>query len=127
MNVGGRIAAALALALVVGNLTQADDAKKIDQAKLIGTWKIVKAEGAPEGATVEFTKDGKMIVSAEMNGQKLKFEGTYKIEGDKLLSAMTIMGNEVKDTDTIKSLTDDKLTLVDKEGKLAELEKVKKK
>jgi uncharacterized protein (TIGR03066 family) len=126
MNVLARVGLGLAV-MVLAGLARAEDKKEFDKAKLIGTWKVTKAEGAPEGALVEFTKDGKFIVTFEVNGEKKSVDGTYKLEGDKLHTVMKIGDMEMKDTDTIKSLTDDKLNLIDKDGKPAELEKVKKK
>ena len=127
MNALARIGLATMVVVFAGGLTRADDKKETDKAKLLGTWKLVKAENAPIGALVEFTKDGKMIITFDMDGQKKSIEGTYKLEGDKLHTAMKIGDIEMMDTDTIKSLTAEKLTLVDKEGKTAELERVKKK
>jgi uncharacterized protein (TIGR03066 family) len=58
------------------------------QKKLVGKWEVVKfagKEGAPPArATVEFTKDGKIITTAENKGEKLHWEGTYKVEGKRL-------------------------------------------
>ena len=61
--------------------------KKADNAKLaLGTWDVTKTHdgGPPKGGVVEFTKDGKIKVSGEQEGKKQVFEGTYKIEGNKL-------------------------------------------
>jgi uncharacterized protein (TIGR03066 family) len=127
INARRRIVVALALAVSFAGLARAEDKKEFDKTKLIVTWNIIKAEGAPVGALVEFAKDGKMIVSFEMDGKQIKVEGTYKLEGDKLHTVMSFEGNEMKDVDTIKSLTEDKLSLIDKDDKPAELEKVKKK
>jgi len=101
------------------------DAPKVDAAKLVGTWEITKSPGdLPKGSMVTFEKDGKLKVSIDFNGKKLDIEGTYKVDGDKLnVTVKGPDGKEETDTDTIKSLDDKKLVIVDKDGKEAELEK----
>lgn len=126
MNKIGKMAAVMALVVFGAGLVRADDKKAVDKDKLVGKWKVIKAEGVPPGTIVEFTKDGKMKISIEMDGMKLDLDGTYKVEGDKLHTAMKLGDKEEKDIDTIKTLTADKLSIIDKEGKAADLEKVKK-
>jgi len=127
---------ALGLALIgsvrfaAGDEPKKDDKLKKDDnaAKIVGTWELIKSDDAtaPIGATVTFTKDGKLLVNATVNGQEIKIEGTYKVEKDKLLSEMKIGDMTMKDTDTIKKLTDDELELVDKDMKASVLNKKKK-
>jgi uncharacterized protein (TIGR03066 family) len=124
MRTFGKFVAVVALATLIAGINRADD-KKIDKAKLVGKWKVLKAEGAPPGTIVEFTKDGKLKVTIDMDGNKIELAGTYKVEGEKLHTAMKLGDKEETDIDTIKTLTDAKLHLVDKVGKEAELEKVK--
>jgi len=115
---------ALAFACLTGSLARADE--KIDKDKLIGTWKIVKADDAPIGATGEFTKDGKLIVVIEENGNKVSMQGTYALEGNKITIVLKKGDKDDKDTATIKSLSADKLVIENKNGKTVEFEKVKK-
>ena len=102
--------------------------KKIDPAKFVGKWEVTKSE-VPNltGSTVEFTKDGKLTVMATIEGKKEEFIGTYTVDGDKLKVTLKPKdgGKENTDTDTIKSVTDDKIVLVDKEKKETELTKKK--
>ena len=131
-------------ALVVGCLTlvlvgfgfsddkkdEKKDEKKIDGGKLVGKWEVTKApeDSVPKGAVIEFTKDGKVKVALEYNAKKFNMEGTYKVDGEKLQTKIKDpSGTEIDDTDTIKTLTDDKVVLVGKEGKEVELTKVKDK
>lgn len=123
-----RVLTTVAVAIVfVGGVT-ADD-KKVDPAKLVGKWELTKSESgnAPKGAIVEFKKDNKLAITIDFNGKSLTLDGTYKVDGDKL--TVTIKppdgGKEDSDTDTIKSLTDDKLVLIDKDKKETELTKKK--
>jgi len=115
----------LFVAIVAVGIAAAEEKKEIDKTKLIGKWKVVKAEGVPPGTIIEFMKDGKFVVSIDMDGNKITLDGTYSIEGDKLHTTMKLGEKENKNTDTLKTLTAEKLSLVDKEGKVAELEKVK--
>jgi uncharacterized protein (TIGR03066 family) len=117
--------AAVAVVGIVGTQARADD--KIDKSKLTATWKLVKSdEEAPKGATAEFTKDGKLIVQFEMDGQQQKLEGSYTLEGNKITAIIKKGENEDKDVLTITTLTDDKLVIENKNGKKHEFEKVKK-
>lgn len=121
----GILAACVAAVVFVGPAAAAD---KVDAAKLVGMWELTKSadENAPKGATVEFTKDNKVTIAFNANGKEVKLEGTYKVDGDKLTVKLSLAGKDNEDTDTIKSLTDDKLVLVDKQSKENEFTKKKK-
>ena len=122
----GILAACAAAVLVVGGGRAAD---KIDPAKLVGKWEITKTEDetAPKGAVVEFTKDKKVTLTIDAGGKKVELGGTYKVDADKLTVTFKApdSGKESSDTDTIKSLTDDKLVLVDNKGKATEFARKK--
>jgi uncharacterized protein (TIGR03066 family) len=121
------IVAALAAVVVALGGVRADD-KKVDPAKLIGKWELTKSTDpkAPKGATVEFTKDNKLVVVAEIEGTKREFTGTYKVDGDKLSVKLNFGdAKDNEDTDTIQSLTDEKLVLIDKDKQQNEFTKKK--
>jgi uncharacterized protein (TIGR03066 family) len=103
------------LALVGGG--QADDKKdeKIDGKKLIGKWEPKEAKGDRKIA-IEFTKDGKMNVSADSGAA---FEGTYQLDGKKLTFQIKLGENEVKKTVTVIRLTDDEFESEGDDGKKA--------
>jgi len=103
----------MAALLLLPTAQAAPDAKD-----LVGTWVLEKGEG-PKGATVEFTKDGKMTLSFEIEGKKQSKEHTYKLSGD------TIEFTEKDETKkaTIKELTKDKLVIVTPEKKELEFKK----
>src|SRR5262245_21332833 len=108
----GFVAAFAAVVVFVGFASAQD--KKVDAAKLVGKWEVTKSETAGlKGAVVEFTKDGKLTVAAEIEGTKREFTGTYTVDGDKLTVKLKPKegGEENSDTDTIKSVTDDKIVL----------------
>lgn len=120
------LSAITAVVVIVGS-THAQE-KKFDSAKLVGKWELTKSESgnAPKGAIVEFTKDNKLTISGtEKDGTKFEIKGTYKVEGDKLVTTLKAEGKEATDTDTITSLTDEKLVLLDNDKKVTELTKKK--
>ncbi|HLW64408.1 MAG TPA: lipocalin family protein [Gemmataceae bacterium] len=121
----GCLAVAVILAGLLSGLARADD--KVDKTKLTAVWKLVKSdEPAPKDATAEFTKDGKLIVQFEMDGQQQKLEGSYTLDGNKITAVLKKGENEEKDILTITTLTDNKLVIENKDGKKHEFEKVKK-
>jgi uncharacterized protein (TIGR03066 family) len=121
-----RVLATVAIAIVFVAGASADD-KKIDAAKLVGKWEVTKSESSPDlkGALIEFSKDNKVTVNVEIDGKKRVVTGTYKVDGDKLTVTFKEAGKETSDTDMIKSVTDDKIVLVDTDKKETELGKKK--
>jgi uncharacterized protein (TIGR03066 family) len=104
--------------------------EKTTAEKLVGTWKLVKFQGEDPpggGATVEFTKDGKMIITFDNNGEKLVAKGTYKVVGDdKIDYKVTLPGGEDKsEVLTIKKLTEDELVTTDPDDLKEEFKRVK--
>jgi uncharacterized protein (TIGR03066 family) len=88
--------------------------------KIIGVWEVTKSADAPPGATVEFTKDGKMKMTFAINGKEMSAEGSYTVEGDKVNS---VGPDGKKDTATIKKLTESQLVVEDAKGKTDEYKK----
>ena len=111
------------LMLVIGNSAAAEEKAKIDKAKLVGTWKLVKTDykEAPEGLEIvlELTKDGKMIANTKAGKRSNKMSGTYTVKGDQWTSVLKGPdGKEKSETVTITVLTDKKLvTTEDADGK----------
>jgi uncharacterized protein (TIGR03066 family) len=103
--------------------------KKPDAAKehLVGSWEVVKSdEGAPPAGTiVSFEKDGKMKITHKKDGKEETVEGTYTLDGHKLVVTLKREDKEVKHTVTIKKLTADLLSAENEEGKKAEFKKKK--
>jgi uncharacterized protein (TIGR03066 family) len=95
--------------------------KKADNAKLaVGTWEVTKshAGGPPKGGVVEFTKDGKIKVTGEQNGMKETFEGTYKIDGTKMVLTFKIGDNETPVDLTIDKLDEKTFATTSSQGKV---------
>lgn len=122
--------ATVALVISAGFLAAEDkkEANKIDAAKLVGQLELVKGgEQIPKGAIVEFAKDGKLKASFSIEGMKIELTGSYKVDGDKLKVTLKLPdGKEEEDTDTIKSVSDDKLELIGKDKSESEWKKLKK-
>ena len=98
---------------------------KIDGKLLIGKW---EAEKPPEGAdkvVVEYLKEGKLSVEVEAQGQKLKFEGTYTLEGNKLNVKVDFNGNVQDQKRIVVKLTDSELVTSDDEKMERKYKKVK--
>lgn len=121
----------VAILVLSGSAAQEKKAEptKVDATKLVGKWELTKSteKDAPLGAIVVFEKDGKVSLTAKIDGKEQKFSGTYEVKGDKLIATINPPDGSKGEaqTDTIKSLTDDKVVLVDKDGQETELTKKK--
>jgi uncharacterized protein (TIGR03066 family) len=94
---------------------------KIDKAKLIGVWTFVKTDSKdapPPGVniTVEFTKDGKLLMTYKFKDKTVKETRTYSVKGDQLTVTGKEGDKEKTETETITELTDKKLVTVEKKG-----------
>jgi uncharacterized protein (TIGR03066 family) len=93
--------------------------------KLVGVWEVVKAEGAPPGATVEFKKNGKMQLAFDVKGKAITIDGTYKVEGNKIHVVLSFMGKKHEETSTIQTLNEKTLIIRDEKGKVEEYKRRK--
>lgn len=94
--------------------------------KLVGTWEVTKSKDAPPGATLEFTKDGKVKMTAMVEGKSMTMESTYTVDGDKITNVTKGPdGKEKKEIATITKLTDTELITKDEKGDLDEFKKKK--
>ena len=109
----------LTLCLSVIGTAGSDTAKKI-----IGLWEITKGD-APPGATIEFTKDGKLSLRAKVNNMDLKVDGTYEVKDESIVSKLTFNGQTKSETHKITKLTDKQLIVQDEQGKSEEYKRVK--
>src|SRR6266508_6860916 len=91
--------------------------------KLVGKWE------APDGkGTIEFMADGKLVMAMG----PITMNGTYKHEGDKLTTTLSIAdptgkgaAKDISDTMTVIKLTDTELTTKDAAGKEETMKKKK--
>ncbi len=98
---------------------------KIDGKLLLGKCEAEKPPEGVEKAVVEYLKDGKLSVEVEAQGQKHKFEGTYKLEGDKLNIKIDINGTEQEQKRIVVKLTETELVTTDDEKAERKYKKVK--
>lgn len=98
-----------ALAMLTGSAV-GQDKDKIDGKKLVGKW--ATKDGAPEKFTVVFTKDGKMT----FDGDGMKIEGTYKLDGNKLTIKAKVGDKEETMVRIITKLTDTEITSKDEKS-----------
>ncbi len=97
--------------------------EKPDYAKLIvGKWVVIKAEPdtVPEGAVIEFTKDGKLTVTVKEGDKEMLIKGSYELDGNKLT---TKVNNKIKEELTIAKISATETTIKDKDGKDVTLKK----
>src|SRR6266436_6581119 len=109
-----RVLLAGAIVCLLGAVALADDKKDKKETK--------SDEGTlPMGTMIEFTKDGKLILSFKVGEQENKMEGTYKLKGDKFDIIFKMGDNEHTDEIIIKKLDETTLSTTNKEGKAVEL------
>jgi uncharacterized protein (TIGR03066 family) len=119
----------VALVLCVLNPSAPAREEKADNAKLlVGKWEATKTDPGtlPTGAIVEFTKDGKLIVTGkDKEGKEIKHEGTYKVEGNSFSVTVKSGDEEKTQTITITKISDKELHTKNQDGKVVELKRTK--
>jgi uncharacterized protein (TIGR03066 family) len=113
-------------ALALGVLLSPSRASVEDKTKdlIVGKWVPAKDDGKTK-VVMEFTKDGKVLIEATVDGQTAKLTGTYKvIAEDKVEVEMEIEGKKMKETDTVK-VTKEELTLTDPKDKAQTFKRLK--
>ncbi|HSQ57795.1 MAG TPA: TIGR03066 family protein [Gemmata sp.] len=93
---------------------------KVDAKKLVGKWAPAPEKDKKEKPlpmVIEFTADGKVSMTVGAPGAEHRVDGTYSLAADKLSVQLKVREMDVKETLTIKKLTDDELTTEDSKGK----------
>lgn len=101
----------------------APKADNTNREKIVGTWEIAKSNTGLVGTHMEFTRDGKLIMTAKAGDQTIKVEGTYTVDGDKLSIVQAMPGQTVRESTKIRELTDKTLVTVDETGQTEEFKK----
>ena len=114
-----RATALFGLLLVLAPATAED--MKPDEKLLPGKWKLTKTSAGdlPEGLKIvlEIEKGGKFKLTTTNGDEKDVVSGTWKLDGNKLPIEFTEGSRKgMKQTDTVKELTEKKLTLHDENG-----------
>jgi uncharacterized protein (TIGR03066 family) len=118
------IVGCVAMFVVSCGLAMADE--QINPRKLIGKWELIDAKKG-QSLTLEFMENKKISVTAGEPGKENKIEGTYEVhENNKLSVALKLNDEDIKESLTIKSLTDDELLTEDSKGKIGVMRKKKK-
>jgi uncharacterized protein (TIGR03066 family) len=105
---------------LIGNGSAQEKKEPTNKEKIIGVWELTKpGEGGklPVGATMEYTRDGKIKMTGNADGKEFMFDGTYVVEGNKLTAILKTSDREEKGTLTIKELTDKVLVTEDDVGR----------
>jgi uncharacterized protein (TIGR03066 family) len=84
-------------------------------------WTVVKSEEAPPGTKILFEKDGKLVMTFEVDGKPRKINGSYTLAGNQLTLKLALESGERVQTRTVKKLTDSVLITEDKNKKVEEL------
>ena len=116
----------LGFAALLVSLSATARADEKDYPKLIvGMWEVTKAdEGTvPAGTHIEFTKDGKLKISAKKGEDDFKLEGTYKVVKDTFEFTLKLGDDEKSQKITITKLTEKEMATKNEDGKVVELKK----
>jgi uncharacterized protein (TIGR03066 family) len=89
---------------------------------LLGKWELTAdAAGIPKGSVFDFQKEGKLVVTAEVDGEKKTFDFKYALK-EKLL---TLTVGDKSDTTEVTKLDEKELVCKDKDGTTAKFKRVK--
>ena len=108
--------ATMAVVVLAGGAVVGQDGAKIDGKLLVGKW-TPDEDGKKGKMFIEMTKDGKLVISVSFGDKELKIDGTYKLDGNKLLTKMSFMGEEKSETMVVNKLTEKELVTTDEKGK----------
>jgi uncharacterized protein (TIGR03066 family) len=90
---------------------------------LLGKWELTaEAAGIPKGAIFDFQKDGKLIVTATIGGEKKTFNFEFNEKG----KTLEIIIEGKKDTTGIEKLNHEELVCKDNDGTMAKFKRVTK-
>ena len=105
----------------------AEDPKKekFDAAKLAGRWGPKDKKDGTH--TVEYRAAGTILLTGTDNGRERRWEGTYRLEGDRLSAVLRSDAGEWSGADTVTKLTGAELTGKHSDGKAFSLVRLKEK
>jgi uncharacterized protein (TIGR03066 family) len=116
------LGSAAILAMMCG-LAIADE--QVDAGKLTGKWELAEAKKG-QALTLEFLVGMKISLVVGEIGKEVKLEGTYNVyENNKMNVVLKFMGEDIKESLTIKRLTNDELVTEDSKGKTESFKKKK--
>lgn len=117
-------------AFVVASLSSSAMAadEKADIKKLIvGKWEAVQVDEntLPKGTIIEFTKDGKLKVTAKKEGKDESVDGTYTVDGQTFTYKLKIGDQELSAKINVKKISATELDTANPEGLKVSFKKVK--
>lgn len=123
MNILRIVVAAIVVTSLGTSINAAD--KDDNKTLIVGKWEVSKADDGtvPAGATIEFTKDGKMKMNAKKDGKEENREGTYTVEKEALTLIMKRDDGDRTVKITIKALSATELTVEGPDGKSVSFKK----
>ncbi len=92
---------------------------------MLGKWLIV--EGENQGATIEFARDGTMVLALKQNGNEIAFDGSVQMEGDGFRVTLVdpTHGFKVTHEQTILELTELRFIVQDQQGELIKMTRMR--
>jgi uncharacterized protein (TIGR03066 family) len=96
--------------------------------KVVGKWRLTKANGTEiNNTTVEFTKDGKMVMTLGVGEDAAKYVGTYKVVKETIDYKIDVEELKKAEVLKIKKIDSKAMTTEDPDGIVEEFEKEDKK
>jgi uncharacterized protein (TIGR03066 family) len=91
------------LAVGIGVADETDNAKMV-----IGKWKVIKASPRtfPLGTILDLRKDDQVKVIGQRDGKEFIHEGTYKVDGAKIILTVKVEGEEQKHVLMVTKIND---------------------
>jgi uncharacterized protein (TIGR03066 family) len=118
------VSSVLALALLLAPARAEEKKADKPQDLIVGKW-VPSKEADKDKGTIEFTKDGKVILKLMEGDKKIDINGTYKfITDEKIEVELDFMGEKKKETLKIK-VTKDELTSVDEKDREEKFKRAK--
>ena len=118
---------AVAVVLIAAPGLSAPEKPTIDPTKLVGKWAPMERKPGEVPTSMDFTKDGKVHIVADLLGQPIELDGTYTLMGDKLTLLISFGDNETPNSYTVLRLEGDRMELMDVKGVKQTVQRVKNK
>jgi uncharacterized protein (TIGR03066 family) len=106
MNVLRLMGAGVIVCLLAVGIKAED--KKGNANSVVGKWKVVKASPStfPLGTVLDLSKADKVKVTANRDDKEVIHEGTYKVDGAKIIITVKVKGEEQKHVLTITKISE---------------------
>lgn len=119
-----RFKASMLLASSFTCLSSTHGADPDPREQLIGVWEALKPGDFISSATLEFTRDGKVVMKAKAGEKVLIRNGVFTTKGTSVEIVTGAESDKQTETVQIKKLNDTSLIFSDKSGKVEELKRI---